>query len=227
MSQQIQELLNGFYDQLKKYEIEANDFAASVDKHIKALDKNPDIESLDRIIRIKEQKLKEFEERLTKELEVIYSEEDKLIGKCELQMDLIEKEHGEFSKVITNMTGQVVGSPAQSDIQAAQADASVKDDLSDISATAMASIEKGVVSWISLTRLCQEKLYMRLEKHEALLASNLNLITSFAELLKMKEELVHMRLEKHGSFLRSKQEVIKSYAELINSYIIISKGINQ
>lgn len=220
--EKIEELVNNFYELLQKYRAQVEEFTEAVDKHIKALEKNPELESLDQLIQDEEQKLKKFDDLLDSELRRINDKTSELVQKCQAQIDLIEKKKGEFSKLVTNMTDLVGGPQLHEDIQV---DASIKDDYSDISATAMASLEKAVASWISATRLCEDLLYTRLEKHEALLGSKEKLVTNFAELLKMREELVHIRLEKHESFLRSKQEVLKSFEDLINSYIRIEKEV--
>lgn len=212
--------MNNFYKLLKRYGTQVEEFAEAVDKHVKALEKNPELESLNQLLQEKEQKLKEFDGRLAIELQRIDEQTSELIHRCQAQINLMESKKSEFSRLITQMT-ELVGGPRLH--EETQIDASIKDDYSDISATAMASLEKAVGVWVSATRLYGDLLYMRLEKHEALLDSKGKLIASFAALLKIKEELVHVRLEKHESFLQSKQEVLKSYEDLIDSYLRIEK----
>ena len=211
------DLVNGFGDLLKRFEASVNSFATALDEHVKALERNPMLESLDNLLMEHERKLKEFGASFRPALDRLDQELSTTLQKCHEMLANVEgRKHG-LSEAITTITAELQRSTQMSLVDRS----GTVDDVGD----ATNSLARVVSEWFNSAKSCHDLLYTRLEKHENLLASEEKLVASFAILLKMREELVHARLEKREGFLKSKEELLRSFEELIRNFQLLVKGV--
>jgi hypothetical protein len=206
----LEELLGSFGDLLKRYEDGVSAFTTAVDAHVRALEHDPLLEALESHLGAHEQRLKAFGDSLKPGLDRLDRELDATMSKCNEMLANVENKKHELAQAITQ-----ISTGLQTDTHLNLVDkAGVVDDLSD----AVHGLSRIVGEWFNLNKVCHDLLYTRIEKHEALLASDEKLVASLTILIKMREELIHTRLEKREQFLKSTEDLLKSFSELIVGY---------